>query len=202
MFAIPLLPPIPAFLAPATLFSPIKAFLSQPTSIDYTSLPAISASTKPGQPSSTPSNSTAAHSGPFAHLSKSTCPICHLRLTSSPVAIAPAGEAGASISLPRIGGTSLNSTHGDERDGEEDVKAETRIFVPAESDCQGRCRWCYYCIAEQLVRHREEVEARRKKGRGGYEENEEAWSCLRCGGGITRAWRVGEEDTRLEKRQG
>jgi peroxin-2 len=85
-------------------------------------------------------------------------------------------------------------------DGGED---EERIFIPAQTDCWGGCRWCYYCIGTELARHAEGVAATRISAkvqpvRGGKEQTlsvEEApkWDCLRCGGSVMRAWRLGAE---------
>jgi peroxin-2 len=62
---------------------------------------------------------------------------------------------------------------------------ENRIFVPAQSDCWGGCRWCYYCIMGELAQNQAQD--------GSVNEKEGAckWDCLRCGGRVTKAWRVG-----------
>ena len=180
MFSVPLIPPMPNFFAPSALLAPIKAFLAQPTSIDYTSLPLLPAST--GPPSKAPRS---AHSGPLASLPKSTCPICHFRLNSAPIPLDANTASGSAISLPPIQSVFSSEIPEDE------AKEETRIFVPAQTDCWGSCRWCYYCIAGKLVNHHVAVKAKRKTGP--EEKEEEKWDCLRCDGGITRAWRVGGE---------
>jgi peroxin-2 len=160
MLSVPLIPPIPAYLTPSALLAPLKSFLSQPTSIDYNSLPTL-----PSQPLTGISTSGAGsvHTGPLAHLPKSTCPICYLRTTSAPVPLV-SGGSGPQISLPPIQGTEWGSqSHTVESLGEGDdvQEEETRIFVPAQSDCRGGCRWCYYCIAEELVKRSEMVSGRR-----------------------------------------
>jgi peroxin-2 len=208
MFSVPLLPPIPAYLTPSALLAPLKSFLSQPTSIDYNSLPAL-----PSQHQSGTSTSPAGpvHTGPLAHLPKSTCPICYLRTTSAPVPLV-SGGSGPQISLPPIHGTEWGSqSHtADLEHGDIAQEEETRIFVPAQSNCRGGCRWCYYCIAEELVK-RSEMESRRKAGArnrkgNGKEgekngEEEQGWTCLRCGGVISRAWRVGAEEEDMAGQQ-
>ena len=85
---------------------------------------------------------------------------------------------------------------------EEKLVDETRIYVPAESDCWGKCRWCYYCIKGELAKHQL---AHSEAGRVGQQvngsvkqsekdlEKTEKWTCLRCGGGVSIAWRVGPD---------
>lgn len=79
---------------------------------------------------------------------------------------------------------------------------EERIFVPAQTDCRGGCRWCYYCIGEELYKHQERVTLgngkSEKKSAGVDQKAEEVkkWDCLRCGGEVSRAWRIGAEDLR------
>lgn len=116
-----------------------------------------------------------------------SCPICHQRRKATPAPIGE-GTAASEIALPPV----------DISGGEE----EEKIFIAAETDCWGGCRWCYYCIAGELARHAEGVavaeETRRDKGGKpgleGHGQQPENWSCLRCGGVVSRAWRVGAED--------
>lgn len=184
MFSVPLLPRLPTFLTPSSLLAPLKSFLTQPTAIDYTSIPLL-----PTQTFGTEKRSTVVHSGPMANLPKSTCPICHLRFTSAPVPLDPSTSSGSAINLPPI--QSVFTT--DLAEGES--KEETRIYVPAQTDCWGACRWCYYCIAGELAKHRGGLETRRRNRPAAKKEEEEKWTCLRCGGGATRAWRVGADVT-------
>ncbi|WVQ82355.1 hypothetical protein IAT38_004483 [Cryptococcus sp. DSM 104549] len=210
LFAIPLLPRLPPSLLPSNLFAPIKSLLSQPKPIDYDSLPLVPPST-----SGTPEKSEEhKHTGPLAHLPKATCPVCYLRVSSAPVALDSAGQ-GSGMMLPAIPGSGEGAFgHGEASLGEEgegggdedDTKEECRVYVPAETDCEGKCRWCYYCIGEELLKHREKIAKARKTGKAeegtghgkgkeeaAEEEKEEKWSCLRCGGGVSRARRVGAE---------
>ncbi|ORY34007.1 Pex12 amino terminal region-domain-containing protein [Naematelia encephala] len=188
MFAIPFLPPIPNFLTPSSLFSPIKNLLKHPTPIDYNALITLPRSS---DSSKTPT-STLAHSGPLAKLPRSTCPICYLRHSSDPIPLDASTSQGASINLPPI------SQH----ESDEETKDETRIYVPAQTDCWGGCRWCYYCIAGELAKHHDKVKEIKL---GSKSEEMEKWSCLRCGGGVSRAWRVGpaasmdNETSRVDK---
>lgn len=171
MFAFPLLPPLPSFFRPSSLIAPLKSLLSQPTSIDYASIASL--------PNSTEKKSTAAHSGLLAGLPMETCPICHLRSASAPVTLA------SDISLPPINLEGLSDRDGTVMD------EENRIFVPAQTDCWGGCRWCYYCIVGELAslhssdRSSEAMRTERDESR--------KWDCLRCGGAVTRAWRAGPE---------
>jgi peroxin-2 len=178
MFAVPLLSPIPDFLTPSSIISPVKTLMTQHTAIDYTSIPLL--------PPSTSTKLTKAHSGPLAALPVLTCPICHLRYTSTPQPISST-STGSNIALPPIQIGEL----GEGQDGIE----ETRVFVPAKTDCWGGCEWCYYCIAGELAtfeKAKAEKTSRGDKGkRKGNQAEEEKWMCLRCGGGVTRAWRVG-----------
>jgi peroxin-2 len=184
MFAVPLLPSTPAFLAPSVIIPPIKAFLSQPESIDYTSIPLL-----PRSNSSDPKISKA-HSGPLAHLPMSTCPLCYLRYSSTPQPIS-ATSTGSHIALPPL-------TIPGERDiVDEEGKEEMSVFVPAQTDCWGCCRWCYYCVAGELATHRQAIKNAAKIVTGEQKKDAEAivqpWMCLRCGGDVSRAWRVGAE---------
>lgn len=220
MTAVPLIPPIPSFLTPGALISPLRTFLSQSSTVDYTALTHTSFSTSVAGLSKV---SASAHTGPLAHLPKETCPICHLRYTSAPIPLDASTSQGSSFSLPPIL-TFPTSTSGEE------AKEETRVYVPAQTDCWGGCQWCYYCIAGELGKHQECVrlaerskpkikkekqivwekvqsrvkERTREKEHFRVKEKvqdtdtelnavleEEKWNCLRCGGGVTRAWRVG-----------
>ncbi|KAK4688705.1 peroxin-2, partial [Tremellales sp. Uapishka_1] len=157
-FALPLLPAFPR-LSPFGFLS-----ILHPPEVDYSSL--LATTTK-----ASPSSSTRAHSGLFATIPKETCPLCHLRSSTNPVAL---GDSG--ISLPPLG------------DQKDEGKEENRIYVPAQTDCWGTCRYCYYCIMGELAGFEEK---RREKSA----EASETWECLRCGGGVTKAWRVGAEET-------
>jgi peroxin-2 len=182
MFAIPRLPRLPSYLAPITYISAMKTLLSRPNSIDYTSIPLLPSSSAKASGKA----SREASSGPFADLPLSSCPICHQRRAAAPVPLSDS-ETGAEINLPPTG-----VEGGDE---------EEKIFVPAETDCWGGCRWCYYCIATELAKHAEErakvelAEQAKSQGKkeGPVQEPALKWECLRCGGGVTRAWRAGPE---------
>ncbi|EIW70622.1 hypothetical protein TREMEDRAFT_68135 [Tremella mesenterica DSM 1558] len=166
MFSVPLFPTLPTFLTPSTLLQPLKNFLTQEISIDYTSLPSVT-------PQSI-EQTTKAHSGEYANLPLSTCPLCYRRIHSKP---APITSMTTSIQLPPI---SIDQEEEDE---------ETRIYVPAQTDCWGECKWCYYCIADELVRHRHELTKHQRSSRKGSEEDE-SWICLRCGGAVTTSRRA------------
>lgn len=183
MFAIPKLPRLPSILSPATQLAAVRSLLIRPKTIDYTSVPLLAA-----KGNSTEKPSRDAHSGPYANLPLSSCPICYQRRKATPAPIGE-GSAASDIALPPI----------DVSGGED----EETVFIPAETDCWGGCRWCYYCIAGELARHAEVVAAAEiaystKKGRTDEkttvaEITAEKWTCLRCGGGVSRAWRVGAE---------
>lgn len=168
MFAYPLLPALPPSLRPAALTLPIRSLMSIPKNIDYDSIPA-----KPNTSNGNPTS--ASHSGALADLPADVCPICHLRSTTTPVPLA------AGVSLPPV----------NQRSGEGDE--ENRVFVPAQTDCWGGCRWCYYCIMGELAA----LDERQRSGGKGkgleIEEEKVQWNCLRCGGTVTEAWRVGPE---------
>lgn len=169
MFAYPFLPAMPPYLRPATLTSPIRSLFSLPTGIDYSSIPLSSTHTN-GKPSS------AAHSGPLADLPRQTCPICHLRSTSTPVPLA------AGVSLPPVSSSDTNTGAGEE---------EERIFVPAQTDCWGGCKWCYYCIMGELASLKSEGTTASAKPADASKPPK--WDCLRCGGTVSRAWRAGAD---------
>ena len=172
MFAFPLLPRLPSFFQPSTLLAPIQSLLSQPTSIDYSSIPLAPLDRND------PKASKAAHSGPLADLPIATCPICHLRSSSAPVPL----TSSLDISLPPVSGT-----------GEAESNEENRIFVPAQTDCWGGCRWCYYCIMGEIAALEDQHEPERGKTTGKSGQEAIKWDCLRCGGRVSRAWRAGPE---------
>lgn len=167
MFAYPLLPTMPPSLRPSTYIAGVKSLLSLPTSIDYS---AISPTSKDLMTNG--KRSMAAHTGPLADLPPDTCPICHLRSTTAPV------DLGAGVSLPAVD----PHVTGD--------KEENRIFVPAQTDCWGGCRWCYYCIMGELATCSQDQHQQGGEGKTGAEVK---WDCLRCGGGVTKAWRAGPD---------
>jgi peroxin-2 len=146
-----------------TLTILFPTFLSRPRTIDYSSIAPL--------PTLESEKTTAAHSGQLADLPLDTCPICHLRSTSTPVPL----TSSVDISLPPVG-------PGESKESNE----ENRIFVPAQTDCWGGCRWCYYCIMGELV-------SQEHPGTGVEKEEPGKWDCLRCGGRVTRAWRVGPD---------
>lgn len=100
--------------------------------------------------------------------------MCFLRRTSASVAL-----PGTDIELPQ-----LDVAAGEEEQGDHDE----RIFVPAVTDCWGECKYCYYCIADELAQH-----AQRDA------KSEDKWTCLRCGGGVTRAKRLGAAPGALQQ---
>lgn len=169
MFAYPFLPPMPSYLRPSTLAAPVRSLFSLPTGIDYSSIP-LPTTFANGKLSS------ASHSGPLADLPLQTCPICHLRSTTTPVALA------AGVSLPPVSGPDADTSSADE---------EERIFVPAQTDCWGGCKWCYYCIAGELAIL--EAEKGVTPAKSVDEGQWPKWDCLRCGGTVTRAWRAGPD---------
>ncbi|WRT66339.1 uncharacterized protein IL334_003294 [Kwoniella shivajii] len=204
MFSIPLLPPLPPSLNPTTHITHFKSLLSPPPRIDYAN---ISSTTNANSLGLEPEK----HTGLYANLPKSICPICYKKNSSAPVPLSSTGQ-GSNLTLPPIQGANLDDFghehNKEDREGEE----ENRIFIPAQTDCKGECKWCYYCIGEELYKHQEAKtsDTRRKKdkkkpitinGKGIEKKDEkedqedeiEKMECLRCGDGITRAWRVGSE---------
>lgn len=97
--------------------------------------------------------------------------MCFLRRTSTSVAI-----PGTDIELPQ-----LDDDPASQQDNED------RIYVPAQTDCWGGCKYCYYCIADGLARHAQVSEGAKD------EKLVTKWTCLRCGGAATKATRVGAE---------
>ncbi|CAD6572738.1 MAG: peroxisome assembly protein (Peroxin-2) [Tremellales sp. Tagirdzhanova-0007] len=113
MFSVPFFPPMPTLFTPSALIAPIKAFLAQPTSIDYTSIPVTSAAVR--DDSKAP---LAAPSGLLASLPTATCPICYLRFASAPVPLDTSTSYGSAINLPPIQTVSLKEvTDGESVDG-------------------------------------------------------------------------------------
>ncbi|WWC61850.1 uncharacterized protein I303_104435 [Kwoniella dejecticola CBS 10117] len=214
IFAIPLLPPLPSYLNPTAHLNSLKSIFSPPTRIDYSSIGMTSLLN-----GHAPNDDAQRHRGIYADLPLSTCPICHSRNITAPVPLSSSAQ-GSGLNLPPIEGAS-----GFEHEADAE---ENRIFVPAQTDCKGGCRWCYYCIGQELYNHHERqkangngngkakkrvdaqragqvVHGRLKGGKDragkakeqaseGEEEDEVKWECLRCGDGVTRAWRVGAED--------
>jgi peroxin-2 len=166
IFALPRIPNLPASINPVKVFSPITNFFSQPTTIDYEALSVAHAATNAARKTGT-AVPTAAHAGMQAGIPISVCPCCYLRRTSTSVAL-----PGTDIELPPLG-------------EEEQRDNEDRIFVPAQTDCWGECKYCYYCIADELARHSQRFAAE------GGDESAAKWTCLRCGGAVTKASRMG-----------
>lgn len=171
MFALPRIPSLPAVVNPGTLVAPVKAFFSQPTTIDYDALSAAQSSITAAKAAGVAAPSEA-HAGVCAGIPAQTCPVCYLRRTSAPVAL-----SGTDIELPVL----------EEEDPEADP--EDRIFLPAHTDCWGQCKYCYYCIADELAQFAQE--------HGG---DDAKWQCLRCGGSVTKAKRVGAEPGALQRK--
>ncbi|ORX36661.1 Pex12 amino terminal region-domain-containing protein [Kockovaella imperatae] len=184
MYSIPLLPSVPPFLSPATLTSHISRFFHQPTGINYQSIPLLPASSKGRKKSR-------ALTGVLAHLPRTICPVCHLRQTAIPVPLSDT-QAGSDIPLPPLPISADPTVPQDILRITED-NDETVIFSPARSDCWGECAYCYYCIKGELVKHKmaldqEMAVIRDEKQREACKARK--WSCLRCGGEVSRAWRV------------
>jgi peroxin-2 len=202
MFAVPRLPRLPNSIAPTNLLAPITSFFSQPTRIDYDSIPLNRVATT----KSSKRSRVAAHSGPLANLSLSTCPICYQRAMTAPVALT-GSSTGSSLTLPPLhpqnlagAGAGLSGL-GLGQFGNTTDSEESRIFVPAQSDCWGECTWCYYCITGELLRFEQEfprvISTELSEGKQEVISEQKAmegerrkWDCLRCGGVVTRAWRV------------
>ena len=64
----------------------------------------------------------------------------------------------------RVGGNEYGDA-AEAAEEDESIDDEERIFVPAQTDCWGECRWCYYCIGQELARHFEEI-AKEVKSKG------------------------------------
>lgn len=186
MFSYPHLPALPTFLTPSQLISPLKSLLSPPQPIDYTQLQSTQSTG-----AKTDSKATKTHTGPLADLPLETCPICHLRHISSPLNLkTSSGE----ISLPRL--PELGSFSGDVIvEKVEEVREETRIYVSARGDCWGGCVYCYYCLAGELAALAEQDAKHGGKAQAkvGGDDTLRKWDCLRCGGAVSRVWRVGAE---------
>jgi peroxin-2 len=148
------------------VFAPVTRFFNQPTTIDYEALSAAHAATTAARKSGT-AVPTAAHAGVLAGIPLSVCPVCYLRRTSASVAL-----PGTDIELPQL--------------EEEQRDNEDRVFLPAQTDCWGECKYCYYCIADELAQHAQRVAADPPADESGAK-----WTCLRCGGAVVRATRLG-----------
>lgn len=171
MFALPRIPSLPAIVNPSTLIAPIKSFFSQPTTIDYDALSAAQSSITAAKAAGVAAPS-AAHAGVCAGIPAQTCPVCYLRRTSAPVAL-----SGTDIELPPL------------EDEDPEADPEDRIFLSASTDCWGGCRYCYYCIADELAQFAQE-----------HGDDGAKWQCLRCGGNVTKAKRTGAEPGALQRK--
>lgn len=172
MFALPRIPSLPAVVNPGTLLAPVRAFLSQPTTIDYDALSAAQGSISAAKAAGVAAPS-AAHAGVCAGIPQQTCPVCYLRRTSAPVAL-----SGTDIELPPL------------EDADPEADPEDRIFLAAKTDCWGGCSYCYYCVADELAQFAQE-----------HPDGDAKWQCLRCGGSVTKAKRVGAEPGALQRHE-
>lgn len=134
----------------------------------------------------------------YVGLPRRTCAICHHRLRDT---------LGGRLGLPMIGTISGGDVEGSEElvklttgdevgvivheeddDDDELDNEETRIHLPAKTDCEDECRYCFYCISEVLTRRAKEVEMESQRrgvgvgvGEGEGEGKVKGWECLRCG---------------------
>ncbi|KAJ8297193.1 Ran-specific GTPase-activating protein 1 [Rhodotorula toruloides] len=135
-----------------------------------TALPAPLASTlglsslRSSSASKTDSKGTAKPAGPLAFLPAHTCPICYSLSTAPPTHL-----PSASFADPTLPSASLLHTSGPADGGDTSVK------IPYVANCEGRCRYCYYCVVGALAKADEEAD--------------DSWTCLRCGGDVTGAER-------------
>lgn len=172
MFALPRIPSLPAVVNPGTLIAPVKTFFNQPTTIDYDALSAAQSSITAAKAAGIAAPS-AAFSGVCARVPAQTCPVCYLRRTMAPVAL-----SGTDIELPPL------------EDEDPEADPEDRIFLPASTDCWGGCKYCYYCIADELAQFAQN-----------HATDDAKWQCLRCGGNVTKAKRTGAEPGALHRKE-
>jgi hypothetical protein len=147
--------------------------------------------------------------GPYWTLSRNTCAICHHRLRDTLdaqlglPAIQPAGE-GSLTGIGRLTGETIDPED-QERHDDGDDNEETRIHIPAQTDCEEECRYCFYCISEALTMRAKQAqtaqeERGRRKGRqdkqivekdgSGVSAVVKGWDCLRCGGEVWSCMRL------------
>jgi hypothetical protein len=137
--------------------------------------------------------------GTYADLPGRTCAICHHRLRDTLdgrlglPAIGLVVDPGSAVDADPGDSSALARLTGDEVDRDNEVdNEETRIHLPAKTDCEDECRYCFYCISEVLTRRAKEVEVEAKRrGRGGDDDEDQVgvpnrdkvkgWECLRCG---------------------
>ncbi|BGO99130.1 peroxisome assembly protein (Peroxin-2) [Rhodotorula toruloides] len=110
------------------------------------------------------SKGSAKPAGPLAFLPPHTCPICYSLSTAPPTHL-----PSASFADPTLPSASLLHTSGPADGGDTSVK------IPYVANCEGRCRYCYYCVVGALAKAEEEAD--------------DSWACLRCGGDVTGAER-------------
>ncbi|WWC89355.1 uncharacterized protein L201_004277 [Kwoniella dendrophila CBS 6074] len=208
MFSVPLIPPLPISLNPRKYFNQFKSIISPPSIIDYTSIP-LSSSLP------TKDETVYEHKGIYSKLSKEICPICYSRNSNLPVPLSSTGQ-GQDLTLPPIQGAQ-NTNFGHRINNKTEEEEENKVFIPTQTDCLGNCKWCYYCIGEELFKHHERIKSLPKKkhksklkndnngkSKGGTgdqkdsvqeeDEQEDKWECLRCGDQVSRAWRVGADE--------
>lgn len=142
--------------------------------------------------------------GPLGHLPPNICPICYSNSTQPASSLS---DPSAEITDPTDPTTSthflasLTNTHGPK------IGAGNEVYIPYRVNCCDGL-YCYYCISSVLLKWErakqelEEVQGSRRgttpSGSGGKEtgsanaragerdeEEEEGWSCLRCGESVT-----------------
>ena len=135
--------------------------------------------------------------GPYWTLHRNSCAICHHRLRDT---------IDAQLGLPAIQPTgdvaAIGKLTGEDVDAEqqtEEENEETRIHVPAQTDCEEECRYCYFCISEALTLQAKTVADGEKRRQGSETQRKEGqvpdrtikgWDCLRCGGEVWSCIRV------------
>jgi hypothetical protein len=140
--------------------------------------------------------------GPYWTLSKNTCAICHHRLRDT---------IDAQLGLPAIqptttvttGSAAIGRLTGEDVDPEQEGgeqgedNEETRIHLPAKTDCEEECRYCYYCISEALTIRAKEVAGLDEVARKGAGDDAKekvippkGWGCLRCGEEVWNCIRI------------
>lgn len=167
-----------------TRFLTTTAPSSKPIALVLSLLPAplLKVLRLPPRLSSAPSTSAEVNekkTGTLSFLSATTCPICYSASAIASIPLPapstvpvqdqedPLDPAAATAALAAL----VDSMTASATSPASSTSREIQVKIPYVTNCTNQCRYCYYCVVQALANCEE--------------EGEDAWTCLRCGEGVT-----------------